>query len=268
MEAIRYKIYPSLLDKFQAFLDSEQEAESFFNVDSEGNLKRTADEIADQREKELIDSINRVEHEPSEAADKGTCFNEVIDCLLENRGSKREDVVIKSIRSEGTPSFIGAQMDGFTFGFDTDFCLSVASDLAGATAQQLVEAVMTTKYGPVLLYGYADYIKLDKVIDLKTTSSTYNFGKFEKYWQKDVYPWCLQASGLMQPAMFQFYCVQFNKSQPLLGKVFKEDYTYVHAEAEQRIRRIVEHFIEWLENHRDLITDKKVFGGEKEAPKV
>lgn len=268
MEAIRYKIYPSLLDKFQAYLDSEQEAEGFFNVDSEGNLKRTADEIADEREKELIDSINRVEHEPSEAADKGTCFNEVIDCLVEQRGSTREDVKIVAIHDPSEPTVIGATMHDFTFTFDVELCKAVAADLAGATPQQLVEAVMPTKYGPVLLYGYADYIQLDKVIDLKTTGSTYNFGKYEKYWQKDVYPWCLQASGLMEPAMFQFYCVQFNKSAPLTGKVFKEDYTYVHAEAEQRLRRIVEHFIEWLENHRDLITDKKVFGGEKEAPKA
>ena len=47
-------------------------------------------------EKELLDAVNRVEHEPIEAADKGTCFNVVIDCLISHRKCEYEGMDIQS----------------------------------------------------------------------------------------------------------------------------------------------------------------------------
>ena len=64
MSNIRYKIYPSLLDKFQSFLDTDIAVEEWWNLDSEGEYRETADEMSDRLEKELLDAVNRVEREP------------------------------------------------------------------------------------------------------------------------------------------------------------------------------------------------------------
>ena len=92
-----YKIYPSLLQKFQSLLDVELEVNDYWNIDSDGNYKKTADEIAEKHEAELICMINREGTAVIEAASKGTAFNEIVDCLMENRGSSRDDIVIRSV---------------------------------------------------------------------------------------------------------------------------------------------------------------------------
>ena len=68
----RYRIYPSILDKFQSYLDVDQTVEEFWNLDGDGEYKETADEMSDRLERELLDAVNRVPREPMEAADKGT----------------------------------------------------------------------------------------------------------------------------------------------------------------------------------------------------
>ena len=59
MQDIKYKIYPTLLDGFQRYLDSEE----------------------DTALQELIDKINRKPF-TSVAADKGTAFNEVVEGVI------------------------------------------------------------------------------------------------------------------------------------------------------------------------------------------
>lgn len=173
---VKYRIYPSLLDKFQSFLDADIEAEGFWNVDSEtGEQKKTAEEIADAREQELLDAINRVPHEPIEAADKGTCFNELVDWLNGNEAR----VAIKRI-ADGTecPPYV-CELNGFVFKFSADLAHAVAEMFRGAVPQYLCRGYLDTCYGVVELYGYADEILRNKVFDLKTTSA-YSFGKFER----------------------------------------------------------------------------------------
>ena len=42
----KYRIYPSLLDKFDAYLRADEEVESFFNIDNEtGEYKRSPEEV-------------------------------------------------------------------------------------------------------------------------------------------------------------------------------------------------------------------------------
>ena len=42
MQQPKYRIYPSLLDKFEAYLRADEEAESFFNIDNEtGEYKKS-----------------------------------------------------------------------------------------------------------------------------------------------------------------------------------------------------------------------------------
>lgn len=263
MKQPEYRIYPSLLDKFQAYLDSGQEADSFYNTDQEtGEQKLTADEIADLRERELLDTVNRVPREPSEAADKGTCFNEIVDRIIEHRKDGREDVSVETLR-DSQPPCIKAEMDGFTFHFDIPLCCEVAAMFPGAVCQHLCKGMIETAYGTVELYGYADEVTMDKVYDIKTTSS-YTFGKFERAWQKDVYPYCLVASGEMTEVKeFEYTVVKFRggtaRSPLITGDIYREAYTYNHEATAVRLRQMLERFIEWLEANRHKITDKKIF---------
>lgn len=271
MNDIRYRIYPSLLDKFQSYLDSDIEAESFWNIDSEtGEMKRTPDEIAAANEQALLDTINRVPCGPIEAADKGTCFNEIVDYLISKKNTEREDISIESGAvdwNETSIPVIQAKMNGFTFLFDMEICKEAARYFGRqAIPQHFCKGVITTAYGDVELYGYADEIVRDKVYDIKTTSS-YQFGKFERSWQKDVYPYCLVSSGEMKSVSeFEYTVFQLTKPStrnPVIGaKMYAEPYTYDHTESEKRLRSFLERFIEWLEANRERITDEKIFNGQ------
>lgn len=82
MKQPSYKIYPSLLDKFDKYLRADEEVENFWNIDNEtGEYKRSPEEIEESLKQDLLDAINRVPFE-SEAADKGTAFNAIIDCYV------------------------------------------------------------------------------------------------------------------------------------------------------------------------------------------
>ena len=262
MSNIRYKIYPSILDKFQSFLDSDIAVEEWWNLDSEGEYKLGPDEMSDKLEQELLDAVNRVPHEPSEAADKGTCFNEVIDCLIARRKCEYEGMDIQSGEMAGN-RVITAKLNGFEFHYDMQLCKDVAKAFDGAISQHRCEAVLATKYGDVELYGYSDEIKGDIVYDIKTTGR-YDFGKYGKGWQRHIYPYCLVASGQMKNVSgFAFDVVVWkggSQRNPVLdGSFYREWYDYHHDKSEVAIRQICERFIEWLEAHRDQITDKKIF---------
>ena len=259
---ICYRIYPSLLDKFQSFLDVEQSVEEWWNLDSEGEYRETADEMSDRLEKELLDTVNRVPREPIEAADKGTCFNEVIDCLISHRKCEHEGMDIQSGEVAGN-RVITAKLNGFTFHYDMEMCKATAKCYENAISQHLCRAVLHTKYGNVELYGYADEIKGDVVFDIKTTGR-YEFGKYSKNWQKHVYPWCLVESGEVPDVQAFVYDVFVwhggtSRTPVLTSTWYPELYKYNHDQSTVALKNICERFIEWLEAHREQITDKKIF---------
>lgn len=266
-----YRINPSLLQSYQRYLDSEVDAEDFSNSDRDtGEYKRTADEIAAEREQALLDAINRVEREPSEAADRGSCLNEIVDCIMLNEKSTRDDVVVKSsvyVHDDETEQpCINAKMHDFSFDFDIAFCKSIAEYFKGSVPQHYCSATIDTKYGVVELYGYADYVTADgRVCDMKTTSN-YTFGKFANGWQKHLYPYCLIESGEMSDvSMFEYtvYQLKSTVADPIIkGVQYREEYTYNHEYSTNQLRMICERFIEWLEVHKSVITNTKIFGGE------
>lgn len=266
MSQHKYRFSPSSINKFHEYLNSDQEFEGKWNRGEGGEYKRSAQEIADAKEQELLDYINKVPQVPSEAADKGTCFNEVLDRLILHKKDGREDVRIKSGRMpigdfEEVP-VVFAEMDDFHFTFDLQLCLDLAKELKGAIPQYHTEAILPTKYGDVLLHGYIDYVLDDMVIDLKTTGD-YTFPKFNDGWQKDVYPYCLIESGTMQSVSeFDYLVVHWKDlvGKPTTGMVYIEPYTYNHEQATARLRTTCEWFIEWLELNRDRITNKVIFG--------
>lgn len=272
MSQPKYRIYPSLLDKFEDYLRADEEAESFFNVDRDtGEYKRSSDEIEAELKRSLIDAINRVPFS-SEAADKGTAFNALIDSMIH---------LEKHIPSEHAPyQIIGdvetnivqvtfpetelAPMRNFLF--DREWVINEAEYFQGCISQLYVSAILPTQYGDVELYGYIDELRKDVVYDIKTTSS-YQFGKYERKWQRHVYPYCLIASGELESiSAFEYTAYQLKggtSRTPLIsGTRYPEYYTYDHGKTVKLLTNHVERFIEFLEANRELITDKKIFGNE------
>lgn len=277
MKLPKYRIYPSLLDKYEALLHVEEELESPFNIDTDtGEYKRTEDEIEYELRRSLIDAINRVPFD-SEAADKGTAFNAVIDCLIHRRAHKeateREPYVIQGDRETNIVqvSFL-ERNDGLQparhFLFDRQWCVEQAQYFEGSLSQVLVKAMLPTRYGDVELYGYIDELRRDVVYDIKTTSR-YQFGKYERGWQRHAYPYCLIASGMMDGVQaFEYTAYQLKggtSRTPLIsGARYPEYYAYNHARSTAMLTAHCEAFIEWLEANREVITDKKIFGNTEE----
>lgn len=201
----------------------------------------------------------------NEAASCGTAFNEIVDCLIENRKSSREDCIIKSKKDNNGNTVIEARIHDFVFDFDLQLCRETADYFTGSIPQYLAKAVMSTDYGNVLLYGFADEWVSSQMFDIKTTGK-YSWGKFEKGWQRHVYPWCAIESGdATEIESFTYYVIEWayqRKGEPLKAKgVYLETYTYNHEESGVMIREILESFIGWLLSRRIFIQDQRIFGG-------
>ena len=217
----------------------------------------------------MIDSINRVPFD-SEAAQKGTAFNAIIDCYLLNKKhvpTEREpyqiigDVESNIIQVYFPKTDISPERN---FLVDRAWCIEQVEYFKDSIPQLFVSADLPTKYGDVELYGYIDYLNKNVVIDAKTTSK-YEFGKYEKYWQRHTYPYCLIASGLMESVKaFEFtaFALKGGTSRtPLIsGTRFPEYYTYNHEKSVKLLTNHVERFIEFLEANREHISNTKIFG--------
>lgn len=262
---MQYNITASMLNGFQSVLDAPITAEEFWNIDREtGEYKRTADEIALQAECDLINSINRCPREPMEAADRGTALNEIVDCMVQGVPSTREDTKLSRAETElGLMYGLKAEINGFEFVFDTQLCRQLRDLYKGSIVQHYHEAMMSTQYGDVMLYGYSDYWQGDTIRDLKTTKK-YDFGKYERGWQRIVYPWTAIESGeAVAVDKFVYDAIQLSSRGGIIfGTHYPEEYAYGHLWASKLLRNGVCRFIEWIESRRDLITDAKVFGGE------
>ena len=307
-----YAFSPSLLDAYQRMVDTK--VEDFFYQDETGawhlnwneteeTLHFSEEEVDALLKQEFIDKVNKVPTPPSEAASKGTAFNEIVDCLILNRKPSNPDIVIKTIRSgqdlfDARPKpapllvngqemvnavatqqlqqkcfeefakigtkFIYAAIDGFEFFFDMQFCLEAAEYFKGSIAQYYTKANLQTSKGLVEIHGYIDYLRHMKVFDAKTTKR-YNWGDFQKRWQRYAYPFTLIESGMMNEVNsfeFTIYVLSGGSSRsPLItGKQYKEVYTYDHEQARKMLTQQCERVIEFLEENRELITNEKVFG--------
>ena len=272
MSQLRYRIYPSLLDKFEDYLRADEEAESYFNVDRDtGEYKRSPEEIEAELKQSLIDAINRVPFS-SEAADKGTAFNALIDSMIHREKhipSEREPYQIIGDKETNIVQVTFSETDLApmrNFLFDRKWVIEESEYFAGCISQLYVSATLPTRYGDVELYGYIDELRKDVVYDIKTTSK-YEFGKYEHKWQRHVYPYCLIASGQMESvSAFEYTAYQLKggtSRTPLIsGTRYPEYYTYDHGKTVTLLTAHVERFIEFLEANRGLITDKKIFAEE------
>jgi len=258
-QRIDYRIYPSLLDSFQRYLNPD--IEGLWWQDDKGGWHKNYDEATGDYHytpqeseeviyQELMDAINRVPF-VSEAASKGTAFNNAIDAY------KSGQIVIPD-----DCTMVQAESDGFKFCFSPALIKQIGDRFKGALSQVFTKAVIETRYGNVELYGYIDELLRDKVYDLKTTGS-YTFGNYENHWQRHVYPYCLIKSGqCTEISSFEYNVIQLNKGQIITGREYREEYTFNFEQSEKRLREFLERFIEFLNLHRDEITATKLFGDE------
>lgn len=294
-----YKFYPTLLDAYQRMVDTTTEDFLYQSEDGkwhknwneeEGTLHYSDEEVAVLLRRDLIDRINRVPTEPSEAASKGTAFNMIIDSLVKHSKQVEEGQMLVTIKDEeswkeaceaytklyegkeidatlasriGQP-FILAVVDGFVFCFDIAFCREAAEYFKGCICQYFTKGMIETSKGLVELYGYIDYLNENRVYDAKTTKS-YTFGNYQKYWQRFAYPYTLIESEMMnEVSSFEFTVFVLAGGGPrtplIHGSQYKEVYTYDHEMAKRMLTQQCERFIEFLEANRHLITNRKIFG--------
>lgn len=243
MNNVKYKFYATLLDSFQGYLNSSEIYQKYWGFSE--NPAKTEEEFELEQYQGLIDRINRVPFD-SEAADKGTAFNEVIDCIIDNVKSEKMEIEKSTYRGK---SVIKATYNERTFNFDTELCKQFASLLQGSLTQQYTEGVLQTKYGDVLVYGYIDQIMPFKVVDTKTTGK-YSVFKFRNNWQHKVYPYCLKQNGV-DINEFEYLVTDFRN-------IYTETYTFTQKDVQALVLHC-EQFIEFIEAHKHLITDEKIF---------
>ena len=262
--AVLMHLSPTLLDKFQAWQESESSWDEYYGqADSPAYSMAEWDE---KLEKDLIDACNGVQQPSSRPADLGTCLNEALDCVLLKQASTRDDVKLSS--KDGA---ITAVKEPYTFLFHTEDIINLKSHVLGCTPQILVSANIETCYGTVQLYGYPDYFKSDEVIDLKSTSR-YEGGKFRDKWQRFIYPYILDKLGLINDyKQFTFLvckCSGVTQANPFVEmQLYNETYTDPLASFEDRIRGQVERFIEWFNEYhsKGIINDRLM--GERNSKK-
>ena len=277
----KYRFYATLLDSYMNYVECDSIWEKYWGWSE--NPPHTPEEFRQEQFQALIDRINRVPFD-SEAADKGTAFNEVIDCMVEYR--KSEKVLIERIVEPDTiTKVLGGQVDNCdpderwadvevspnpnagkvtgiravynyrVFEFDIKLCREFADYFKGALTQQFVSAILQTAYGDVEVYGYIDELKPLSVHDIKTTNN-YSVGKFKNHSQHLVYPYCLYKDG-STIRLFEYNVAEINK----YGKweTFTESYSFVPERDIPILTERCESLIRFIEENRDLITDKKIF---------
>lgn len=250
----KYRFTPSLFAKFDEFVNAEALYDKLYGDKEEPAV--TLAEFEEKCELELWDAINRVPHVPTEAASRGTLLNAIIDCKVEWR---KPDPVYKIERvngPDGKTIGIRGECDGFPFVFDAGLIRELGAYFSGCICQYRTEAVLDTACGPVILYGDVDYIRRDKVFDLKSTAKYAKYGKFDNGWQKYVYPYCLIESGeLDSVSEFEYTIVLLRqpKGMPVSGTIYKEVEDYSHDMAKTRLRGISESLVAYLEANADKI---------------
>lgn len=274
---ISYQIYATLIDGFTDYLKSDVIWETYWGFSQEP--PHTPEEFQQIQFQSFIDRINRVPFD-SEPADKGTAFNELIDCLVEHRKPAKGFEFEKLFKTEVihhpermgindnmdiapawdetrvTDELVGikAKYNNREFTFDINLCREFSSYYKGALTQQFVEAILPTEFGNVRLYGYIDELLPLSCHDIKTTGR-YSFGKFKDHAQHLVYPYCLMQNG-MDIRTFEYNIAQIDKYGR--WESFTESYAFVPERDIPILRAKVEDLIRFLNFHKNLIIDKKI----------
>lgn len=247
MQQPKYRLYATILDAFWGYLNSDAVWEKYWRWSE--NPPHTPEEFHDLQFKQLIDRINRVPFD-NEKADRGTAFNELVDALIEKRKPCKMEVERNAENTCYTVVY-----NNRTFVFPISLCCEFANYFKEALTQIRVESILPTCFGDVLVYGFIDELMPTTVHDIKTTES-YTVGKFKDHHQHLVYPYALMQDG-SDVRTFEYNIVEFNKSG---YDTYTETYVFVPERDIPILTSHCEMFISFLEENRNLITDKKIFG--------
>ena len=222
------KIYPTLVDSFRYYLDSET-----------------------MTLQEMVDRINRKPQPASMPMLKGRAFNDLIDDLSAGREKPVETMVVGDVRVQAYSQTVeyGAGL-GMTFSFSKDVADEIAEMVKDSVAQVFTQGKIETSFGEVLIYGYADYLKADTVLELKT-GEYYDFPKFLKSFQHKCYLYCLRQEGY-ETELCRYLFTDFRD-------VKVEEY-YWTEEMQASLLTDLEAFLSFVFSHKDLITDPKILG--------
>lgn len=252
-EQVKYLIYPSLLDSYTSYLNTDDVYDRYWG--NSENPSKTIEQFQEEQFQGLIDKINRVpmKWEDSEKADRGTAFNEIVDCIIAGENSK--EMKIATDKENGV---IIAEYNKRTFQFPINVCREFAEYFKGAQSQVRVSAILPTKYGDVEIYGVIDELMPTCIHDIKTTGS-YEAWKYKDYAQRFVYPYCLNENGC-KVDKFQFNVLVIKENKYGVDyESLTEFYNYDHESDTEILREKVEEFIEFLESNRELISNRKIF---------
>lgn len=183
----------------------------------------------------FIDKVNRVKTPATDPMLRGVAFNNIVD---------------KAIK--GVPLFpsdaVEMEVDCHDLKVPVEIVEEFSNLFSKSALQVFVENRLTTRYGQVRIYGYIDALQGHTIGEFKTTSK-YEFPKYLHNWQHPSYLHCLRDAGIRR---FVYLITDFKS-------VYREDYHWTQ-EGEDRLIGICNELIEFLEEKRELITDKKVFG--------
>lgn len=261
---VAYNVYATLLDGFTDYLNSDLIWERYWGWSE--NPPHTVEQFREKQFKGFIDRINRLPFD-SEAASKGTAFNEIVDCLVEHRKPREmeaakvwKDPETNTVQvgecSSANAKLVGVKVKfkEYEWTFDIRLLREFADYFKGALTQQLVEGILPTEYGNVRLYGYIDELMPQSVHDIKTTGK-YAVGKFKEHAQHLVYPYCLMQNGA-DIRTFEYNVAELDKYGR--WETYTETYVFDPGRDIPVLRSRCEQLICFLKDNRQLITDKKI----------
>lgn len=247
----QYNIYPTLLDAINRLVNAPKTWERYWGQSE--NPTMSVFDYENEMQQQLLDTINRVEREPSREATLGTVFNDLLDDFARGR------MVTGTMHPEGYD--LHEERDGFSFDIDAMWLCRVADQYGkGWVCQQYVETILPTTRGDVKLYGYVDRYRDSEVVDIKTTGS-YEYGKYEEGWQRHVYSLALAARGI-EPKEFRYDVFEWRAGEYLTAKQYREAYRVNFDSLRSELLGFLEYVALPLLDHFDrqgLITNRKVF---------
>jgi len=213
----KYKVYnfwATLLNDFSHYQNEAgyEKGEEFFPFVTEQNL---------------IDKLNRVPFQSTEAMDKGNAFELAV-------ATNQSEVVFGENK----------------YDFDKALVNNLNSMVSGGAYQKGLKYTITFDDCTVNFYGYSDFIKRDTIVDLKTTGQ-YTFPKFDKSFQHKVY---LLGANQMGYKMnkFQYLVTDFKD-------YFYELYPFDEEKYHQELKMMAVDLIAFIQSRRYFITNENLF---------